>query len=913
MKCLAREVGGTSDTENVARPSLGPGRVHDRQINGLEQEEAVARTHPNLSTGLPGLDLILTGLIPGDNLVWQVDSALDYESFVKPYVEMALRKDERLTYFRFGKCPPLLPDGVAAEIHELHPEAGFESFVSDVYRTVERAGRGGYYVFDCLSDLAVDWYSDQMLGNFFMLTCPHFFDVKAIAYFSLMRGHHSAEAVDPVLDTAQVVVDVFRHNNELYVHPLKVQHRHSQTMYSLHVQQGDDFRTVTESATISEIMNSARLSGRKETRQTLGVVNRVFLEAEKALDASEHREPSTEQYRDIMVQLLQTAVTRDARILRLAEEYLTLSDVVDIKNRMVGTGLIGGKAIGMILARAILKQKDSRWESLLEPHDSFFVGSDVYYTFVVRNGLWWIRERQKKTATFLDGAEYARQRMLVGTFPEHVMKQLSAIVDHFGQSPIIVRSSSLLEDSFGNSFNGKYESVLCPNQGPREQRLEDFLAAVRTVYASTMSETALIYRQQRGLLECDEQMGLLIQRMSGGVYGDFFFPQIAGVGLSYNPYVWSRQIDPEAGALRIVLGLGTRAVDRSDDDYTRIVALNAPERRPESGIDKIRPYAQRKIDVIDIQKNRLVSTEFSSVASGKPDFPLELFASHDPEMVAAGRKSRIPAFPWVLTFDKMLRDTDFATDMRQMLSTLQQVFNNLVDVEFAASFSSDGSYRINLVQCRPLQAKDEGVVIDAPEVCEEDVVFRAQGAVMGQARAESIDRVIYVVPRAYNELPLQQRYAVARLIGKIIGTESQEEPKRVALLGPGRWGTTTPSLGVPASFSEVSKASVLCEIVSMGDGLVPDVSLGTHFFNELVEMNVLYVALFPEQDGNMINDAFFESSPNRLAEIFPGDKALAGTVRVIDVAEIPGHAVLMLNANTLTQKVVCYVKRSDGK
>ena len=119
------------------------------------------------------------------------------------------------------------------------------------------------------------------------------------------------------------------------------------------------------------------------------------------------------------------------------------------------------------------------------------------------------------------------------------MDQFAEMLDYFGQSPIIVRSSSLLEDNYGNAFAGKYESVFCANQGSPQKRLEDFLSAVRTIYASTMSEEALRYRAHRGLLDRDEQMALLVQRVSGGLHGDLFFPQVAGVGLSYNPYVWN--------------------------------------------------------------------------------------------------------------------------------------------------------------------------------------------------------------------------------------------------------------------------------------------------------------------------------------------------------------------------------------
>jgi hypothetical protein len=869
---------------------------------------------PALTTGIRGFDDILTGLIPGDNLVWQVDSIEDYRPFATPYTEAALAKSGRLIYFRFAKHGPLVPEGTAARTYRLRPEAGFEAFVSDIHKAIEREGQGGYYVFDCLSDLAADWYSDQMLGNFFMLTCPYIYDVGGIAYFGLLRGHHSPEANAAVADTAQVVLDVYRHDETLYVHPLKVQQRYSPTMYMLHVRRGEDMQPVVESATISEIMNSVPWAGLEGTSRRVGVVNRAFSEAEATLDGSGPAAagPASEE---LLRRLLRIVVTRDDRVHDLAGRYLTLSDAVAIKQRMIGTGLIGGKSVGMLLARAILKKTDPSWKKRLEPHDSFYVGSDVYYTFVVRNGLWWVRERQKDPATFLDGAERARQRMLVGTFPDYVIRQFATMLDYYGQSPIIVRSSSLLEDNFGNAFAGKYESVFCANQGPRHKRLEEFLAAVRTIYASTMSENALRYRAQRGLLERDEQMALLVQRVSGGMYGEFFYPQVAGVGLSYNPYVWSSYIKPESGVLRIVFGLGTRAVNRFDDDYTRIVALNAPGRRPEASAGDVRRYSQRKVDVLDMRVNSLRTSEFPSVAGAAPGLPLDVLASRDPELEAAVSGSGDEVFPWILTFDKLLKDTDFASDMRDMLRVIQDAYEYPVDTEFTANFRADGSYRINLVQCRPLQVKGGGVVSDPPEVREEDVVFRARGAVIGQSRLETIDRIIYVVPRTYSSLPLQRRYSVARLIGRLLHPErgpASGSAARVMLMGPGRWGTTTPSLGVPVNFTEVNTVTALCEIVAMRDDLVPDVSLGTHFFNELVEMDVLYLALFPGKEGNVLNEALLEGAPNRLTDLLPDDSAYSDVVRVIDIGDLPGNSTVKLHANAVAQTAMAYVRGASG-
>ncbi|HNQ97154.1 MAG TPA: PEP/pyruvate-binding domain-containing protein [Treponemataceae bacterium] len=162
---------------------------------------------------------------------------------------------------------------------------------------------------------------------------------------------------------------------------------------------------------------------------------------------------------------------------------------------------------------------------------------------------------------------------------------------YFGQSPIIVRSSSLLEDSFGHAFAGKYESVFCVNTGTPEDRLASFENAIRCVYASCMDESALAYRRQRGLEESDEQMAILVQRVSGSLFGHFFLPAAAGVSYSFNAWKWHESIECDKGMIRLVAGLGTRAVDRTDSDYPRLIALGRPDLPPTYATDSTR-YCQ---------------------------------------------------------------------------------------------------------------------------------------------------------------------------------------------------------------------------------------------------------------------------------------------------------------------------------
>jgi hypothetical protein len=745
-----------------------------------------------------------------------------------------------------------------------------------------------------------------------MVTCPYLYDLETVAYFSLLRDHNSYDAVAAIRDTTQLLLDVFRHDGKLYVHPLKVYARHSPTMYLPHLREGAVFRPLTESAVLSDVLARIADRGVGSASRTLDIWDRKFMQAGEVLEGVRSGALAAEEAERSFEHFLRMVVTRDDRLVALASRFLDLSDILAIRKRMIGTGLIGGKSAGMLLARAILSKANGKWQQKLEPHDSFYIGSDVFYTYLVRNGCWQVRRTQRSNTSFLEGAEEARQKILTGTFPPFICQRFIAMLEYFGQSPIIVRSSSLLEDAFGNAFTGKYESVFCPNQGSPEERLSAFLSAVRTVYASTMSKEALLYRAHRGLLNRDEQMAVLVQRVSGAVYGHLFYPQVAGVGLSYNPYAWSEYIDPAAGMLRLVFGLGTRAVERSDDDYTRVVALNAPLRRPEANFDEVLDYAQHRVDVLDLKANRFCSLPSSEVVEASPDLPIEMFASRrDLPAPRGGRKRASPSSQWVLTFEQLLSATPFVEDMCEMLRRLRDAYDYPVDIEYTANFLSDGSYRINPVQCRPLQVKEGGSIVAPPEGLKaEDVVLEAAGAIVGRSTFAPVDRLIYVVPSAYAYLPVHERFSIARLIGRLTHLEadgSQDGTITIMLLGPGRWGTSTPSLGVPVSFAEINTVSVLCEIVAMRDGVVPDVSLGTHFFNDLVEANMLYLAIFPGKKNNRLNERFFERHESRLAELLPDEAEWSHVVRVIDAPRLPGGRALYVNANSLNQKAVCYL------
>jgi len=269
-------------------------------------------------------------------------------------------------------------------------------------------------------------------------------------------------------------------------------------------------------------------------------------------------------------------------------------------------------------------------------------------------------------------------------------------------------------------------------------------------------------------------------------------------------------------------------------------------------------------------------------------------------------------FTLSLTFDRLINGTSFVADMRRMLTTLHEAYTVPVDVEFTVNFLADGTHRINLVQCRPFQVRAVSRGVDLPEhLSASCACVDSRGPIIGSGRAGAVDRLVYVVPGAYGSLGDNDRYAVARTVGRLTHLDREKQPV-IMLLGPGRWGTSSPSLGVPVTFAEIDTVGAICELALMHEGLVPDVSLGTHFFNDLVEADIAYIAVYPSRQGYLYNEKLLASLPNRLTELLPDAAKWAQVIRVID-PPAGGDGGLVLNVNPLQQRAVLYREEREGE
>ncbi len=853
-----------------------------------------------ISTGYRELDNILDGLRSGDNVVLNVESIENYRYFVGPFIDQALQDQRRIHYLRFGDHLPLVGETPQITVHQLDPGTGFEGFAAAVHNIVTTAGKGAFYVFDCLSELLSAWATDHMIGNFFRVTCPYLFELETVAYFSLIRDRHSFDTVDRIRSTTQVMIDVFSHDDHFHIQPLKVWQRHSPTMFLPHRKAGEKFIPLTNSYESTRLYSSLAQRTRDASRRQIDHWHRLFLDAEKLCN---HK--STEQQRSDMVRhICRHMIAREERMLDLARRYLSLPDLLEIKARLIGTGFIGGKTVGMLLAHNILQRDESfAWADHLENHDSYYVGSNVYYSYIVHNNLWRTFMRQKTPAEYFSAAAELREQMLAGSFPAQIREEFQRVLDYYGQYPIIIRSSSLLEDGFGNAFAGKYDSFFRVNQGSPEDRLAALESSVRKIFASAMSEDALAYRRQRGLDRQDEQMALLIQRVSGSYRRHYYLPELSGVGVSYNTFVWDRDMDPQAGMLRLVIGLGTRAVERAENDYPRVVALDAPKKRPHKGFEDIRRFSQRDIDLLNVNTNRLETVSLQQLSREDSSIPWSIYAVKDHEtsrlLEDRGRKGEDV---WLLTFDDFLERTDFTRLMRSLLKTIETAYQYPVDVEFTVNFTGDRSARINVVQCRPLQTKGSASRLDIPaDIDDGQLLFRSAGNFMGGNIAQEIDWLIWVDAPEYLRLPPAEKYEIARLIGRLNKRIANRFQGRIMLLGPGRWGSTTPSLGVPVRFAEISHLTVLGEVAFPSGELMPELSFGSHFFQDLVEAGIFYLALFPENQKCLFNQAWLQQSRNQLDQLMPSCGRYKKIVKVIRVPQ-PG---LKLMADVVSQQLLC--------
>jgi hypothetical protein len=614
----------------------------------------------------------------------------------------------------------------------------------------------------------------------------------------------------------------------------------------------------------------------------------------------------------VRVALINHFISNQLPFIGIAKSYITIRDIEELVDNIYWNrrrpGKIGGKAAGMFLAYKILVPKlisgDPEINQYVRIPESYYFSSGIFSDFLDYNNLDQFHSQKYKTREEIE-QEYKNISELFkrSSFPPDTIEDFRRFLKKIGEHPLILRSSSFLEDNFGYAFSGKYDSFFLANQGNIQTRLNEFIWGLKQVHMSTFGPGPILYRRDHKLLDFDEKMSVLVQKVVGRRFGNHFFPLAAGVGFSYSSFTWTSRIKKEDGLVRMVFGLGTRAVDRTGQDYARMVHLSHPSLRPETGAQQIMKYSQKIIDALNLKTGQMESIPYKTLLKeiSYPDLYWVASENQDGHLSAPMFKGR-PINPagTCLTFENLLSKTVFPSLTKKVLRQLQDAYGRPVDIEFA--WDDEHLY---ILQCRSLAVSQDIGEVELPKDLPKEQIIFTNTQVVSSTIIPDIEYIVYVCPRCYGRLSTyDEKFAIGRVISRL---NRLLQDKRFALFGPGRWGSNDINLGVRVGYEDINHTLILGEVAFARENYTPEVSFGTHFFNDLVEAQIAPVAIFPDQTDTIFNEKFFMESSNQLPSMAAEFELYQEVVHVVHVPSAGDGRFLQVYQNNEAQEGIGFL------
>ncbi len=656
------------------------------------------------------------------------------------------------------------------------------------------------------------------------------------------------------------------------------------------------------------------LSSQKEGIPLLEItdeLNRFFSQnAEETTMASEDNI-------SIKTALIRRFFTNRPEYVNIAKTFIEPEDFVSLLGRTIGpshgSGKFGGKTSGVFLAEKIIKEnmeKNEKLKGISFPR-SWYITSDTIFNFIHYNDLdETFQTKYLHPDQIRQEQPFLEQVFKNATFPNEIVEGFRRIIQDLEGKPIIVRSSSLLEDSYGAAFSGKYKSLFVSNTGNEEERLYSLIDAIAEVYASTFGPDPIEYRRERGLLDFSEEMGILIQEVVGIKVGHYYMPVFGGVAFSKNEFQWSPRIQREDGMIRLVPGLGTRAVDRVGNDYPILVSPRKPKLQVNALVSERIQYSPRYMDVINLKSGAIETVDAIDLLKEHADeFPSlnQIISIHKdgrlvnpPSILLNPKESDM-----VITFSNLFEKSDFLEKMKHILFLLEEKIGTPVDVEFA----SDGE-KLYVLQCRP-QSQSRGMERKPiPKNVSQDKKLFSTNKYVTTGQVENIEYIVYVVLEEYANLESREEM---QKIATIINELNNKLPKRkFILMGPGRWGSRGDiKLGVPVKYGDINNTSLLVEIAKEKGEYTPELSFGTHFFQDLVEAEIKYLPLYPDESENTFNESLLLHQENQLSHILKNYQNYEHVVRVIKTSDVYSGNSLSVIMDGEAGEALAYLKSPD--
>ena len=577
--------------------------------------------------------------------------------------------------------------------------------------------------------------------------------------------------------------------------------------------------------------------------------------------------------------LIRRLVTANGQLIERASKFFTSRYIDAILNQMpdsLADGRIGGKSTGVLLAYAALEQDTPEFDRQFDvahrfrpgerkrtlegitfaENESRFIGSRVFESVVNTNP--GVADSAILKRYYTDGGSapdeihgQIQKGMLEAKFPEHIERQLRVLFMEMHGRPIIIRSSSELEDRIGAAFAGKYESVELANSSDDvEADFMEFKQAILTVYASVFSKDVMEYRKQKGLLVEDEEMGILVQFLNGDRHGDYFYPDFAIVGMSHATQSMGK--DPLKGAMITVAGLGEQAVNNGG----RYAMLDAPK----AGYGDLRP--QVGMTVINLRANRKETRPYTDLQS-------------EGGLSGAIQSYGLEGERWKqLSLKGVMYYTEIPLAIEYILQKLKYQLGYDVDCEFTVQQNAKtGKFDIKLVQCRPQNIPENMHPSNMPANIPNERVLLTSDEAMNATHCTDITHLVFIDPKIFTELGPRDRdvRSTVQRINEMFAGEGKKA--KYLIVTPLRWGSEEDASGLKARFANFSNAAGAMELFP-GE---PTSSWGTHFLQDFMDSNMTTGAF--RHSG--VNFDFFRRAETQ--EGFEISKKLGPFIKLIDI------------------------------
>jgi len=515
----------------------------------------------------------------------------------------------------------------------------------------------------------------------------------------------------------------------------------------------------------------------------------------------------------------------------------------------LGSGALGGKGRGLTFINTLIYNLNFSdlipGINIRTPRTSI-IGTDEFDFFLERNNLFHVIH---------DSLTYPeiRKLFLEGELSYHLEKKLKSLISVL-KGPLAIRSSSLLEDSTTHPFSGVFDTCFLPNNNEDQKiRLKQLTDAIKLVYASIYSDESKSYFNAIHFRLEDEKMAIVIQEVVGETYGTYFYPHISGTAQSYNFYPVAH-MEPEDGFAIAALGLGHYVVQGEQSHRFSPKYPDSEINIPESLVRN----TQVEFIAIDLSKKN-----FDLLKEGTDANLIRLSISeaekHDTirhlasvyniendrlESGLAGKGPRVLNFADILKYEYI----PLAKTLEFILDIGQEAMGSPIEIEYAVNlkYSDTSCPSFYLLQIKPLLAQTGDFKFDINSCPKENIIILSQKS-MGNGRVDDICDLVFIKPESFDKLRTRE------IAGEIdhINKQLKGDHKRYILIGPGRWGSRDPLIGIPVNWSQISSAKIIVETGLENYPL--DASLGSHFFHNITSMNVGYFSIPYETSNEYIN------------------------------------------------------------